>query len=237
MKKKGARARLPDSAVFFFACVGKFVITLRLTTWNGKNVSTPGLFLAFNNTCTNTVSRTLNQCTHSHTHTHRVSFLNSEKSVKVITLLSPYIIMCIWGAFPSPSLCFLSSLSLLSCLFHALHSSMLIASCSLFTHTERERAQTGVFSTPHSFLFFSSSFSMVLHHCCEPLYTQVAIIADLIPNSQLASTQRSPLIIYQLPQHPWPTLDQWAQCSLFSLSLFFNTGKVDWSQVCCALRF
>lgn len=61
IKKKEASAQLPDSAVFFFACVGKFVITLRLTTWNGKNVLTAGLFLAFNNTLAQTLGHTAKQ--------------------------------------------------------------------------------------------------------------------------------------------------------------------------------
>ena len=57
---------------FFFACVGKFVITLRLTTWNGKNVSTPGLFLAFNNALAQTLPRARLTSKHVHTlaHTH-----------------------------------------------------------------------------------------------------------------------------------------------------------------------
>lgn len=76
--KNGARAQLPDSAVFiyFFACVEKFVITLRLTTWNGKNLSTPGVFLPFNITL---VSQT-------HTDTLSTLLLSLGKRVKRIIL-------------------------------------------------------------------------------------------------------------------------------------------------------
>lgn len=69
-KKSTYEKKVPElnclTVQFFFACVGKFVITLRLTTWNGKNVSTPGLFLAFNNAL---VSQT-----QTHTHTHAAPF-------------------------------------------------------------------------------------------------------------------------------------------------------------------
>ena len=64
---------------------------------------------------------------------------------------------------------------------------------------------------------------------CPLSYTQVAIIGDLIPNSQLASTQCSPLIIYQLPQHPLPTPDQWAR-ALLPASVKKRKAKVDCSQ-------
>lgn len=81
----------------------------------------------------------------------------------------------------------------------------------LHTHTRTQStAQTGVFSTPTLRLSLRLLIlpSQPRISALSPLYTQVAIIADLTPNSQLACTQRSLLIIYRLPQHPRPTPDQ-----------------------------
>lgn len=104
----------------------------------------------------------------------------------------------------------LLSLPVLSCLFHALRTPRLIASCSVCLCT-----QFGVVSVLSS--VFSSS-SSALFQCCKPsLCAQVAIIADLTPNSQLASMRCSVLIIYQLPQHLQLMLDRWAP-ALFLLS-------------------
>lgn len=52
----------------------------------------------------------------------------------------------------------------------------------------------------------------------SPLGAQLAIIADLTPNSQLAPARRSALIIYRLPQHLQPAVDQRA-AALFLLAL------------------
>lgn len=124
-------------------------------------------------------------------------------------------------------LCFLHLLilSVLSCLFHALHNLQLIASISqnthARTHSQTHIAHTSDFSPCHSSAPQTQGpVSLLLPF----LYTQVAIISDLIPNSQLDSTQSSSLIIYRLPHHLRPTRDQWEL-----LGLFFNKPKVD----CC----
>lgn len=119
-------------------------------------------------------------------------------------------------------LCFLHLLilSVLSCLFHALHNLQLIASFPK-THTRTHIAHTSDFSPCHSSAPQTQGpVSLLLPF----LYTQVAIISDLIPNSQSDSTQSSSLIIYRLPHHLRPTWDQWEL-----LALFFNKPKVD----CC----
>lgn len=119
-------------------------------------------------------TRTFNQCTRRH-----LPFPNSQESVKAIALLPPYIIICLWAFFTV--LVFLPSLlhpflSVLSCLFHALHTSQLIASCSLSTH--KHTVHTDVFSPAHSPL--PQPLSMILYLCCEPA-------------PSLFSTHRSPL--------------------------------------------
>lgn len=123
-------------------------------------------------------------------------------------------------------LCFLHLLilSVLSCLFHALHNLQLIASfpkTHTRTHSQTHIAHTSDFSPCHSSAPQTQGpVSLLLPF----LYTQVAIISDLIPNSQSDSTQSSSLIIYRLPHHLRPTRDQWEL-----LALFFNKPKVD----CC----
>lgn len=119
------------------------------------------------------------------------------------------ILGCVWTACLAVSPLLLS-LPVLSCLFHALRTPRLIASCSVCVGT-----QLGLVPPPSP--PSSAPYPQPCVSAGSPLCAQVAIIADLTPNSQLASTRCSVLIIYQLPQHLQLALDRWAP-ALFLLS-------------------
>lgn len=111
-----------------------------------KRVDGRTFFRAFLITHLRTHTHTLNRRAHEH-----APPLSTQESVKVISLLSPlYYNMHMRGLLCNPfpvSPPMFPSLSVLSCLFHALRTSWLIA--SLCTDT----AQSGVrFSSPHLLL-------------------------------------------------------------------------------------
>lgn len=137
--------------------------------------------------------------TRAHTHTHLQSdprmcttaFQTSPNGRRAIPILYA---SCTDALFAR-----VASVPAVSRLFHALRPPPLIASAlsPAPSSAPRPRPRIGAVS---------------------PLGAQLAIIADLTPNSQLAPARRSVLIIYRLPQHLQLTVDQRA-AALFLLTL------------------
>lgn len=155
----------------------------------------------------------------------------------MIAVPSSYIIICIWGVFSFTCVSSTAFALLSVCVILLISRSAYFSvnSFLLLLHTHKRISHWCVFSPS----LFSSSPTLhgpvsLLCACSPSLHTQVAIIADLIPNSQLASAQCSSLIIYQLSQHPLPTVDQWGQalCPFFFLQRGGGLAARSWVLWC-----
>lgn len=89
--KKGARAQLPDSAVFFLLVLGNLSSHSNLLPGMGKTCRRQDFFSPL----ITHLHKHSRARTRAHAQIHTIPFLNSQKSVKVIALPSPYIIICI----------------------------------------------------------------------------------------------------------------------------------------------